>query len=332
MKRLVFLTSGNPLCPSQRYRVLPYVERFRQEGMWAGWARLPRSLPHRLAAIVRLRRADVVVIHRLLPPGWELRLIRRFARQLVYDVDDALPEVRDAGPSRRARLRRRFRRITRDADQVIVGNRTLASSVAASAGRVLILPTPVDTERFRPVPHTNPAPVLVWSGTSGNLHYLDEVLPALRRLAGMREFRLRVSCDRPLAVDGLPIENRRWTPECDAADMATADINLMPLPDNPWTRGKCGYKLLLGMSCGLPSVASPVGMNGEIVIHGRDGFLAASHREWVASLAGLLSDEKLRRDVGLAARARVQEAYSLDRCYPCLRDFLFEAAGRAVSQ
>src|SRR5205085_6902087 len=148
------------------------------------------------------------------------------------------------------------------------------------------------------------------------------IAPALRELARRRTYQLRVVCDRPLALDGVSIDNRRWSAEREVADLASADVNLMPLPDNPWTRGKCGYKLLLGMSCGLPSVASPVGINEVILRASQAGMIAREPREWLEALELLSADAALRERLGRAAREQVLAEFSLDRCYAALRNFL----------
>jgi glycosyltransferase involved in cell wall biosynthesis len=83
----------------------------------------------------------------------------------------------------------------------------------------------------------------------------------------------------------------------------------MPLSDSPWERGKCGYKLIQCMACGVPVVASPVGVNCEIVKPGTNGFLAADD-EWEAALANLLTDSVLRKRLGQQARKDVEVWYS----------------------
>src|SRR5262249_52098659 len=251
-------------------------------------------------------------------------------------MDDALGEAETASPGQRARVRQRLRALAASADRLVLGNAYLASLMEDARGEVLVLPTPVDTDRFRPASPKNPVPVLVWSGSASNLPSLGAIVPARRRRGARCDYRLRVVCDAPLAAAGLPVENRRWTPESEVDDVATADVNLMPLPDNAWTRGKCGYKLLLGMSCGMASVASPVGINRQIADGGRAALLATMEQEWVGALAGLLADAAFRARLGAAGRRRVVEEFSLDRCYPRLRDFLLGGArvpaGRAAGR
>jgi glycosyltransferase involved in cell wall biosynthesis len=321
---ICYLTGDDPYCPSVRFRVLPYLERFRTDGIHAEKRSLPRVRPARLVSLLRLRRFHTVVLHRIVLRDWELLALRRSVRQLVYDFDDALPQERSLPPARKARLRARLLATASAADRVVAGNAWLAAMVREARRPVLLLPTPVDARRFRPLPARQPndPPVIGWSGTPGNLEYLAGIAPALRRLAEQLPYLLRVICSGPFHLPGVPIDNRRWTPDREVEDLASADLGIMPLADDPWTRGKCGYKLLLSMSCGLATVASPVGINAEIVVEGRTGYLAATDAEWFEALAGLLQDPDRRARFGRAGRERILEAYSVERCYPRLRDFL----------
>jgi glycosyltransferase involved in cell wall biosynthesis len=323
---LCYLTGDDPDCPSVRFRVLPYLERFRADGIATEKRSLPRLRPARLVSLLRLRRFDTVVLHRLVLRDWELLALRRSVRQVVYDFDDALPEEQSLPPARKARLRARLLATARAADRVVAGNAWLAAMVQEARRPVLLLPTPVDAERFRPMPAAerqgNDPPVIAWSGTPGNLEHVADIAPALRRLAERTPYVLRVICRGSFKLPGVPVENRHWSPEREVEDLASADVGIMPLADTPWTRGKCGYKLLLSMSCGLAAVASPVGINAEIVREGHTGYLAGSQEEWFAALASLLADPDRRARFGGAGRERILQAYSVERCYPRLRDFL----------
>lgn len=321
-----FISGGPPHCPSRRFRVVPYVERLKADGFAAEWRRLPRPAPARLLALLRLRGTSTVILHRVLLPPWQLAVLKRMAGQVVFDFDDALAELENARASKQAKLRGRMEAVKIHADRIIAGNDWLAAGVDGARGELLVLPTPVDTDRFSPMPAAGSTPTVVWSGTSSNLPYLQEVLPAVREVLSRQNGTFRIVCDQPLPLNEPWAEYRRWTPENEVADFATADINLMPLPDNRWTRGKCGYKLLLGMSCGVAGIASAVGINRQIIDHGVNGFLASSHTEWVAALQAVLSDAALRRRCGAAARETVLRDYSLDSLYPRLRDFILKPA------
>src|SRR5262245_54557199 len=154
MREICFLSGSNPNCPSQRFRVEQYLERFRRDGIAAGVRSLPRFRPARLLSLLRLQGRRTVVLHRPLLREWELRVLRRCAGQLVFDFDDALPDVAGASRARQERLRRRLHATAAAADRIVAGNPLLASAAVngtpRAPGSVLILPTPVDTDRFCP--------------------------------------------------------------------------------------------------------------------------------------------------------------------------------------
>src|SRR5262249_32848761 len=194
---LCYITGPDERSPSARFRVLPYLERFRADGLTATWRRLPRSRPARALTFMRLRGTPTVILQRVLLPGWQLRLLRGCVRTRVLDSDDAIIEGEGASAARRRVLRGRFDALLRAADGLVAGNRHLAACAEPRRGELLVLPTPVDTARFRPETRSNDVPVIVWSGTSASLGYLRAVVPALQALAARQRYRLRVVCDAP---------------------------------------------------------------------------------------------------------------------------------------
>ena len=128
---------------------------------------------------------------------------------------------------------------------------------------------------------------------------------------------------------GLMATIRDWDEATETAGIGNFDVGIMPLPDNPWERGKCGFKLIQYMACGKPVVASPVGVNREIVVEGVNGFLASTQKEWVDALLRLKEDPDLRRTMGEKGRRMVEEEYCLQVTAPRLHRILLNAAGRA---
>jgi len=197
---------------------------------------------------------------------------------------------------------------------VIVGNSYLRDYALKFNPNVTVIPTVIDTKRYRPREQYEfrGKPVIGWVGLAYNLSYLVRLRGALLKLRKeVGDFELRIICSRPLKMDGVRTSFKRWSYEDEVVDIRGFDIGIMPLPDDEWARGKCGLKLLQYMACGVPVVASPVGVNTEIIRDGKNGFLARNEEEWIKKLSLLLRDEESRRQMGKAGRRTVQTRYSL---------------------
>jgi glycosyltransferase involved in cell wall biosynthesis len=233
---------------------------------------------------------------------------------VIFDVDDALYLPSPTEPQTEAardRYRRNFDGTAGVADLVLCGNAEIAAQVPHD--RTVILPTAIDVERFRPTA-VEPGEGLTagWVGHSSNLGFLEALADPLREIVHRHPgFRLIVVADRPPRMEELPIEFRRWSLDDEVTCFRGMDIGLMPLPDTPWTRAKCAFKLLQYMAFALPAIASPVGMNREVVEHGGNALFAASDQEWVTNLERLICERELRRRLGAAGRETVITRYSL---------------------
>lgn len=314
----VLVLTHHPESPSYRWRIAPAVEELRRQGHAVEVVRLPEqrygwriwSLRH------ALRAADVVVLQKLRLPRWELALLRRACPATVFDVDDAiwLRQPKFVGHVRpRSRWReRRFDDMCAGVQRVTAGNEVLAERARAAGGTVVVLPTPVNAAVMPDGAVAREGAVLVWIGLPGNLQYLEPLRPVLSRLrADHPTLRLRVICSRFPDWDDVPIERVVWSADAESAALRSADIGLMPLNDDAFTRGKCAFKLLQYMAAGLPCVASPVGMNVQVVSEGITGFLAADAAAWEQALARLLRDAALRESMGRAGRARALADYDV---------------------
>jgi len=296
------------------------------------------SFAQRLRTIGAARRCDLIWVEKELlpfaPAAFESWLLR--ARGYVLDFDDALFHNYDLSRSAFVRriLGRKIDRLMAAARLVTVGNAYLeARAVAAGAVRVERLPSAVDLDRYpEPVGKRRPAApgsavVVVWVGSPATVRYLEIVREPLQRLASRAPLHLRVIGAPAPRWAGVPAIGIDWSADTEAAQIASGDIGIMPLTDGPWERGKCGYKLIQYMACGLPVVASAVGMNTEIVADGVDGLLAASAEQWETSLERLALDAVLRDDMGRRGRTKVEAQYSVQVIAPRLAGLLREAAG-----
>ena len=150
--------------------------------------------------------------------------------------------------------------------------------------------------------------MLGWSGSMGTAPYLVAILPTLAEIARTIPLRLRV-IGVEVSHPDLDIELVSWDPESEVEDLLPIDIGIMPLPDDPWARGKCAMKTLQYMGLGIPAIVSPVGVNAKIVNHGVNGFLAQDCSEWYQAVEAL-RDPQVRNRIGSAARQTVTAGYS----------------------
>jgi hypothetical protein len=203
----------------------------------------------------------------------------------------------------------------------------------AGATEVAMLPTVIDLTRYPWSPTTrlgdfNGPLRIVWIGSPSTVYYLKALADPLRQLAARKPFVLRV-IGATVEIPGVAVEHVAWTEATEVPAIAECDVGVMPLADSPWERGKCGYKLIQYMACGLPVVASPIGVNVDIVTDGVNGFLADGSEQWVAALERLLIQADLRRALGEQGRRRVESTYSLQVTAPILASLLKKAADSA---
>jgi glycosyltransferase involved in cell wall biosynthesis len=211
---------------------------------------------------------------------------------------------------------------------VTVGNDYLGARARnAGARRVEVLPSVVDLDRYEfPSSPDHETFTIGWMGSPTTAPYLRLISPALRELCTKREVRVVLVGSGRVNLEGVPVEIRSWTEDGEVADIQSFHVGVMPMPDEPWTKGKCGYKLVQYMACGLPVVASPVGANRDIVEHGVTGFLAKDMQEWIAFLEVLQNSPTLRRQMGQAGRKKVQWRYCIEVTAPRLESLLKSAA------
>jgi glycosyltransferase involved in cell wall biosynthesis len=265
-----------------------------------------------------LQETDIAFVQRgLYPlgPGLVGGVLERFPGRVVLDLDDSVfglkPDLASGGPIRRWLYdQKQARSILRRADAVIVSTEELASQVRGYCAEVTILPTVPDAARYPTVEHSSAKRVRVgWAGTSGNLRYLDPLRELFMRLAGEHVAELEVVSSEPWTG---PSTFRVWQLMEEAKVFGRFAIGIMPLPDGEYTRAKAGFKLLQYMAAGVPVVASPVGVNRELVEQSRSGFLASSTAEWEDALRRLAGDPDLRQTLGRNGRAFVERYADLE--------------------
>jgi len=363
--RMLYLALWAPdRSPSQRYRVEPFLNYWQQRGLKTtyDWVLGPsdhrafygRKLPAKVGVAVKaaLRRGrgltrsfvrssyEIVFVQRqafFLGGPWVERIASRRA-PLIFDFDDAIwmPDI-SRGNRRFASLKNveKIPAILRVADTVIAGNKYLADWARPHNPNVVIVPTCVDTNRYVPrtAARAPDAPVVIgWSGSPSTIVHFELALPVLARIKQKYGDRVRfkVVGDPEFRNERLGIQGEPWRSDIEVAALQAMDIGIMPLPNDEWSRGKCGLKALMYMATELPTLSSPVGVNSEIVHDGQTGYLPESEDEWVSRLEQLIEDPPLRSRLGIAARKTVIDRYSVHRWrQPLLQIIRRTAAGHA---
>ncbi len=318
--KVLFLIQGFEV-PSSRYRVLQYLPALKAAGIDATITPFPDTLAEEQRIYGGAGEYDVVFIHRKRLSKYWIRTLRKAAKKIVYDFDDAVMfrDTLSVGDQESVRRRRRFERTCRMADLVIAGNAYLADFAKPHNANTVILPTVIDLARYAPRRWgAQPGKVtLGWIGDTGSLAYLESQKPLFEAIGkAVPNLQFKVISSRFPKYENLPVIPARWSAETEVAELQSLDIGVMPVPDDPWSKGKCGLKLLQYMAAGVPAISSPVGANLEILESGVHGFHAATEAEWINAVRKLAGDVKLREKLGKAAFERVRKAYSLEVAAP----------------
>lgn len=349
--RVLFLTLYPDTAASTRYRVSQFLPYLRDQGMdctvaspmtneqyarLTGPGRKGRPLwyhltetPRRIAQLLGARKFEVVVVQKAILSAY-LRgmgaLLRNRAKRIVFDLDDAVHLV----PPHPLRSVWKMiedpaqgRKLFRMADLVLAGNAWLAEAAEAEgAPRAEVLPTVVDTERFIPGTTGPDAYRVGWIGNPSTTPALEAAHEALDGIDGAEVCLIGADADR-VRLDTADV--RPWTLDTEVAELQRLSVGIMPLMKTEWTRGKCALKALQYMACGIPCVATPYGAVRDIIRHEENGLFADSDEEWRLALYRL-QDPELRRKLGAAGRATVEQQFSLKSAAPRMFSLLESVA------
>lgn len=344
------LTKYGPLGASSRVRTLQYVPHLqaagfdvtvrpllddgylarRYAGKGSGLPFLLGTYLRRVAETLRGRRYDLVWIEKELMPWMPATLERVLLAGTPYvlDYDDAIFHTYDRHPNSVVRrlMGRKIDLVMRSAALVVAGNEYLAERAqVAGAERVEIVPSVIDLERYGPVTPPPDGPFTIgWIGSPGSERLLEHVRDVLAEAEREPDTRLVLVGASERALPGVPHETWTWSEKGEVEQMRQFHVGIMPLADTPWERGKCGFKLIQCMGAGRAVVASPVGVNAEIVEEGETGFLASSPAEWRRAFEALRSDRARAARMGRAGRRIVEQRYDLAVTAPRLAGLLRE--------
>ena len=323
MTNVIAFTSGYSV-PSARFRVRQYIPAMREYGVnvtefpahfgsYPPRNRIMRpfwgcaSLVQRLPSILRSYKYDVTLLQRsFISTYTTLEMLT--SRPRILDVDDAIFLARNVWHGST---------LAKITDRVICGNAYLADWYSQWNKDVHVIPTGIDAFKYKPVdrPNNNSEKVIIgWIGTSGNLKYLYDIEDALLSiLSQYPEAYIKVVSDVPPIFKKIDITRykfEKWSEEREIKNIQEFDVGLMPLRDGNWEKGKCSFKMLQYMACGIPVVVSPVGMNSEILAKGKVGFGVTTHDQWVEAISALIVNVEERKEIGANGRKIVLDEYS----------------------
>lgn len=360
MRVLALMPALYDTSPGQRYRLEQWEPLLRERGVDITFASfedenlhallykrgmmgkklqlVTRALGRRLSLVRKVKDYDLVYLLReaalLGPPLFE-RLIAQSGVPMIFDFDDAI-FVSYRSPSNGylsyLKFASKTKTICRISSHVMVGNPYLADYARQVNDQVTVIPTTIDTEKYRvPERKKKDGPVVIgWTGSYSTVQHLDTMRGALKKLAEKESFRLRVIGTPSYECDPVEVEAMKWRAETELEDLSEIDIGMMPLPDDRWSKGKCGLKALQFMALGIPTICSPVGVNTDIIQDDQNGFIAATEDEWVEKLTRLLRSAELRQRLGHAGRVTVEEKYSAITQTPRVYE-IFKSVLRDVS-
>ncbi len=319
--------------PSARWRVLQLVPHLERAGVRCTVEEMPSGVFGKLSATKRGAEFDAVVLQKRLLPKLISGRLRKFAKRLVFEFDDAITLKKTAeGVHASGTRERRFRRIVELADSVVAANEYLAEQarrVSPDPEKVCVLPSAIDLARWPARPARRDGPVVIgWAGTPGMLGQLEVVKQPLARICRRHEgVRLRLVCDEAIPIEGVPIDHRRFAAEREVEDLESFDVAIAPQVEDSWTRGKVPQKVLAYFASAVPTIASDVASHRFYVKDGENGFLAGTLSEWEERLEKLVGDAALRDRIGQAGRATAERDFSIASVVPRYVE-LFERLAR----
>jgi glycosyltransferase involved in cell wall biosynthesis len=343
MKVLFILPYPLHKAPSQRFRVEAFfavldeagifykTQTFFDESNWnilyAEGFVLRKSLAVingflRRAALVFFKafHYDYIFIHReaspIGPPFFEWFIAKVLRKKIIYDFDDAIWIPNTTKENKMVNWVKAFwkiKYICSWANKISAGNDYLCSYASKYSNRVVLMPTCVDTVKSHNILKNQQTEKVIvgWTGSHSTMMYLDEILPVLKKIAEEFDVKVLIISNKPPTFYMPNMEYISWKEETEITDLSRLNIGLMPLKKDTWSEGKCGFKLIQYLALGIPAIASPVGVNTQIIEEGKTGFLCESENDWYFILKKLICSASLRQEIGRKGREKIIDQYSV---------------------
>jgi glycosyltransferase involved in cell wall biosynthesis len=328
--------------PSQRFRFVQYLDILKQSGyhiethaylsdnawkilyqpgkIFGKFLRILRGYLNRLLLLPKINRFDYVFIHReaapLGPPIIEFLIAKVLRKKIIYDFDDAiwLPNFSESNKFFSfLKWYSNSKVLCKWAYKVSCGNEYLCNFAKQYNANVVYNPTTIDTDNYhnKISNQTKNKFVIGWTGSHSTTRYLNEIVEVLKKLEDKYDFELQVIADISPEIDLKSFRFIKWNKENEINDLLNFNIGIMPLKDDPWAAGKCGFKALQYMALGIPALVSPVGVNTKIVDHGLNGFICKTKEDWETAIEKLLQDHQLLLEMAQCTRKKIIEHYSV---------------------
>jgi glycosyltransferase involved in cell wall biosynthesis len=306
------------------YKVHPFLDDETYTILYSNASLLKKSFGvfkgflKRILLLFQIHRYDYLFIHReaspLGPPFFELLAAKVFRKKIIYDFDDAI-WITDSQSRALNWLKAywKIKLICKWAHKVVGGNDFLCSYAKQFNKNVILVPTCVDTENWHNrIKDQDKEPLTIgWTGSHSTLHYLDAIVPLLKSLAETNGTRILIICNKPPDFSFPGLQYIPWSESTEIDDLLQVHIGLMPLKNDAWSEGKCGFKLIQYLSLGIPAVASPVGVNKNIIEQGVNGYLCDSTEAWQTALFALINNSSLRKEMGTNGRREIIDRFSI---------------------
>ena len=340
--KIIFLTKYSDLGASSRLRTLQYLNNFNFDfrvyslfyndyikALYENKSKLFIILYCYISRIFILfkNKVNLVYIEKELFPYLPYFLGYFFLKNKDYilDFDDAIFHNYDNHNSKLVRyiFKNKIPQLIKNASLVIVGNEYLKNyALKNEAKRVEIIPTSVDIKKYNHKNSKNDIFTIGWIGSPSTISYLSLIHDALKKVSKVYDFKLKLIGISNYIIEGVDIECFKWSFENETKLLSEIDLGIMPLPDNFFERGKCGYKLIQYGASNKPSIASPIGINNKIIKHGFNGFLAKTNNDWARYITILINDTEMCNKLGLNARERVENEFTIQKNYKKLEKLI----------
>ncbi len=343
MKKILFLTKYTKAGVNSRYRTFQYLPYLIKNGIDVTTSPLfndkyikyiYRTGHHflkdviyaylkRIFSLLNIGHYDLIVIEReILPyiPGFFEWIVSKFNVPYILDYDDATFHHYDTNKIVKFFLGSKIKNIIKNASLIITGSSYLTNYAKKTNQNIVEIPTVIDLNRYSSEQTLkNDIFTIGWIGSPYTDSYLLEIYPALNRFCTEHKCRINLIGAHEKIKEkfkNLPVNIIKWSEDSEIEEMQKFNVGIMPLPNTQWTQGKCGFKLIQYMGCFLPVIASPIGVNKNIVKENTNGYLADTKERWLYALNELFNDKKLQKEMGLAGRKIVEKNYSFQVMAP----------------